>query len=195
MYKIISLVISGIALASANHFTAPNATCEFSADKYSGGWFELASSYDIANTIEKGCECPVAYYSANATNPDNIDVTNSCIRDGQFWKMQGVAYPTDVDGQLNVRLFGGSTKSSQAANYIVTKLWSDEFGDYEYALVGGNKENTWWFLGRSPMWNETVAGEAKAALEDMGYNVTSARVAVHDCIFLGGHDGVNLQKP
>ena len=77
-------------------FITPKGDCKFDLDSYTGGWFEVVSSYVVGQTLESGCICPVAYYTANKTYSDNIDVTNSCIRNGQYWKMPGYAYPAKV---------------------------------------------------------------------------------------------------
>lgn len=194
-----SVLLLQIVSTSVFAFTVPHGACDVNVDAYTGGWFEIASSWNVANTIERGCECPVAYYSSNATNHDNLDVTNSCIRYGQFWKLQGNAFPVYEDGEkingnLNVQFSGGRTVPAPKGNYVILKTWTDEFGDYTNAVVGSNNNMNWWYLGRSPVNNETLLENALHTLQSYEYNVTDYRLAVQDCIFTGGHDGVNLVK-
>jgi lipocalin len=178
----------------------PIGECDFDLAAYTGGWYEIATSSNVANTIENGCDCPVAYYTLNSTFSGNIDVTNSCIKDGSFWTMQGwgkpATNPRASKGNLNV-FFSNSQTGSRVmdaynGNYAVVKTWRDEYNDYTYALVGGSKNTSWWFLSRSPWNNGTVFDDAMTVLDYYGYNTTDYRMAVQDCVFTGGHDGVTL---
>src|SRR5436190_11686432 len=87
------IALSAAFASTAFAFKTPNGVCDFDADRFTGGWFELASSWNVANTIERGCECPVAVYTTNKVNMTQMDVTNSCLRYGQYWKMQGYTTP------------------------------------------------------------------------------------------------------
>ncbi len=179
-------------------FEIPEGLCTVSLNKITGGWFELASSDYIGSTLEAGCKCPVAYYSTNKTNPDNIDVSNSCIRYGNFWKVQGYAAPakSGSKGNLHVTITTPYSfpSNENSSNYNILKIWKDEYEDYTHALVGGDTENFWWLLGRSPWNNETVLQNSFHVLLSYGYNTTAYRTPEQDCVFLGGHDGVNLVR-
>lgn len=177
-------------------FITPKGDCDFDLSAYTGGWFEIASAYSVGQTFELGCICPVAYYSLNKTDSSYFDITNSCIRNGQFWKMQGYASPAAVNssGSYNVYLYGSNVPPTYSGNYVVLKVWYDEFDDYTYALVGGNNRNNWWFISRSPS-NENDGETLKKALKILrrwNYDVDNYTKPIQKCIFLGGHDGVNL---
>ena len=177
--------------------------CEFSAPngvnvdlaKYTGGWYEIESSYAVSNTIEKGCKCNTVYYSLNETNSDHFDVSNTCIRNHEFFKIQGYAVPdSDEDkpsGNLRVSL-PVQAPLPNSANYIILNLWKDENLDYTHALVGGDKDGFWWIISRSPWYNETVVNESYEILHENMYDLKNSTRNVQSCTFSGGHKGTTL---
>lgn len=181
-------------------FSVPDGVCDFDIYPYTGGWYELATSATVSNTIEKDCICPVAYYTTNATDSSVIDVTNSCIRNGTFWSVTGNAYQSSTDeskGNLRVSIPGSPSANETSANYIILKQWftSDENETApQYTLVGGSDENHWWFIGRSPNWNKRIWRNARHVLKANEYNVTDFHKPEQSCHFLGRH-GANLIPP
>lgn len=173
----------------------PDGVCSFNANRYTGGWYELATSAHVADTMEKDCNCPVAYYTTNTTNSNVIDLTNSCIRNGSFYSVHGNLYPAQKGtpgGNLEVVLAGNGTATGNV-NYIVLKQYFTNLESMapQYAIVGGNDENTWWWISRSPNWNDAVWNNVYYVLLANGYNVTDLHVPIQTCIFTGGH-GENL---
>lgn len=197
-------------LWSTNAFVPPSGLCSFDLPSYTGGWYELNTADYVRNTIETDCDCPVAYYTLNSTNSSVLDVTNSCIRNGVFTSISGSASPVagfppsnlhvDITSTSEDRSFRAnvptSTDGATSPNYIVVQQWSSDDTSLapQYALVGGQTENLWWFLGRSPNTNVTIWNYAAHLLQGYGYNVTNYAISSQDCQFLGGH-GRNLIPP
>jgi len=206
-YHNTTMLFNAILIATIASFVAAQSTdgvCTLSLPRYSGGWYELATSDFVANTLERDCICSAAYYTLNSTNSDNLDVTNSCIRksDGSYYSVTGHAYPSDKgqpQGNLRVVIDQPSPPitsegKENSANYIAMRLWSDDSEDDRYSLVGSNYTNAWWLLSRSPNWNGTIWNSALHLLEAYDYNVTNWRKTEQTCLFLGTH-GNNLLPP
>jgi lipocalin len=194
-------------------FVPPDGLCTFDLNSYTGGWYELASSAYIGETLESGCICPVAYYTTNDTSASpSLDVTNSCIRNGNYYSVSGKIHSASAgepQGNLLVTLNSTVTNSnnskngneSNKSNYIVLKLYyaqnkqnNDTPIAPQYALVGGDIENYWWLLGRTPNWNDTIWNNANYVLQGNDYNVTAYRMPKQTCRFLGEH-GPNILPP
>lgn len=187
-------------------FTPPEGVCQFSLSRYTGGWYELATSANVSATLERDCMCSVAYYTLNATDDNVLDATNSCIKkgDGSFYSVTGNVFssslgkpPGELHAVIDQTIPDNATAydyQDQPSNYIVVKLWKDRFLDVRYSLVGGNSTNMWWLLSRDPNWNEIVWNSAQHLLQGYGYNITNWTRTAQPCVFLGEH-GNNLIPP
>lgn len=197
MKLIENLFALAFAIGSAKAaFEKPEGVCNISYPKYTGGWFELASSDFVSKTLERGCDCSTAYYTLNTTNSENIDVSNTCLRYGQFWRVSGYSLPVEgeTEGSRHVVLNSGFPDTNlNVSNYNIIKIWSDEYDDYTHALVGGDTENLWWLIGRSPNKNETILQNSFHVLLSHGYNITEYHEQNQYCKFIGGHEGVTLE--
>lgn len=193
MLKSILPYIAFIASCNAAFFT-PEGLCTFDVNTFTGGWFEIASSNNVSITIEAGCKCPVSYYTT-VGDSKNVSLTNSCIRNDQFWSVNGtLAAPNGGKPQGGLFATIGNANATSTPNYIVLKQWFTEKGTPtapQYALVGGSDENWWWLIGRSPLWNMDVWYNAVYVLQAHEYNITGYASADQSCQFIGGH-GRNL---
>lgn len=206
MYSVILLPIV-LLLSHVTAFTIPDGVCSFDVNAFTGGWYELASSYLVGTTIEAGCSCPVAYYTTNVTNANVLDITNSCIRNGRYYSVQGNAFPAPQGrpgGNLRVEL-SGSQSNDTLPNYIILKQWftppsngssTDQTLNNapQFALVGGSNQNMWWFISRTPNFDTDIWYNANYVLQGNEYNITGFTVPSQTCQFLGGH-GPNLIPP
>ena len=184
-------------------FTPPNGLCKFDSNSYTGGWYEIASSAYVGETLEAGCICPVAYYTTNETSGSILDLTNSCIRNGSNYVVSGQIHAApqgEPQGNLVVTLNSmPNVSDDKNPNYIVLKLYYGQTqgtqGTLQLALIGGDTENYWWLLSRSPNWDDYVWYNANYLLQANYYNVTGFRVPEQTCQFLGGHGENNLNPP
>lgn len=205
--KLIAL-LAGV-VSSTLAFSPPDGLCKFDTNSYTGGWYEIASSAYVGQTTEAGCICPVTYYTTNVTDPTVLDLTNSCIRNGMPYAVSGNVHPAppgEPQGNLHVSLnYGSNMNSDMTPNYIVLKEYygsNSQNGTIQtqgttpqFVLVGGNRENYWWLLSRSPNWDDYIWYNANYVLQGYEYNVTGYRVPEQTCQFLGGHGKNNLIPP
>lgn len=154
--------------------------------KYSGGWYEILTTRRVNNTIERGCECPQTYYSLslNSSDPKSFDITNACIRFGRYWQVTGHAspvseqqYPSQYNVQLNNTAYSNyndNSSNSENYNYVILKFWRSDSGDYEHALVGGNRSNMFWLISRNPTIDDRgIVDDAIETAKCNGYNTNS----------------------
>lgn len=205
MQKFAILACIAPLISSVVAFTAPNGVCKFNADSFTGGWYEIASSAYVGETVEKDCICPAAYYTTNEKNSSVLDLTNSCIRNGNFYSVSGKinpAPPGEPQGNLRVVLDSynpntNTTNNNTAPNYMILKEYArqNQTNTPQYVLVGGDNENYWWLLSRSPNWDDYIWYNVNYLLQAHEYNVTGFRVPEQTCQFLGGHGKNNLIPP
>ena len=201
MFSTFSTILLFVFVCKVASFTPPDGVCQFNLPTYTGGWYQLATSANIINTTQMDCICSTAYYTLNSTNANVLDLTNSCINstNEQFTSVTGNVYPAnegEPSGNLHVIITGQPSLPSAPSNYIIMRFWKDdgEDGNLRYALIGGNDENSWWLLSRSPNWNQTVWNQAQNMLRSYDYNTTDYQQTDQSCIFLGTH-GRNLLPP
>ena len=184
-------------ICGAQSFTIPEGQCSIDVPKFTGGWYEIATSNFVSRALEAGCTCPVAYYTLNSTNADNMDLKNACYRFGSYSQYNGSLAQIDgYDG--NFRAFispfekynSSETYDFSDSNYIILQTWS-ESGSYSDALIGGSDADHWWLISRSPNMNSTVLGKALLFLQAYDYNIENYHNSTQDtnCLFLGGSNG------
>lgn len=163
----ISSIFSVILLSNAQQ-----CFFKFNLDKYTGGWFEIASTKFVQNTIERGCECSNVYYTR--FNETQLNVTNTCTRNSQNFTVKGFA---SVLGENSLHVsfpeFPVFFENKTEPNYIVEKVYMSINGDYEKVIVKGSSDNFLWFLSRTPMISDS---EFESMINDslvMNLNVTN----------------------
>jgi len=138
---ILSLVVFFTACTTPK---APLATVEkVNIDKYLGTWYEIAR---YEHFFERGCSDISATYSLREDG--EIDVLNSCTKDGKLSQAKGVAYATDdTNAKLKVSFF-----RPFYGNYWVLML--DE--EYKYVVIGEPTREYFWILSRTKVLDENI---------------------------------------
>ncbi|KEP62611.1 UNVERIFIED_CONTAM: lipocalin-like protein [Hammondia hammondi] len=180
--KIGILTISIVILTSLTEAAQPQAASAEALNKevkvmknldisrYTGIWYEQASSGAAKATFELGCHCSFAEYSWTPGST-TVDVRNSCKRQ-QFSEVRGKAYPVSPvphDGIIEEARFkvdfteSGPPSTGDPGNYWV--LWTD----YNYAIVGGPRPSEYlFFLSRARQVTEDELGYMRKRALDAG---------------------------
>lgn len=128
-------------------------------EKYLGRWYEIAA---FPQSFQKGCSCTSAVYGLR---PDgNIEVTNTCLKEGKIKKAIGKAVVKDkkTNAKLSVQFFWPFS-----GKYWIIALAPD----YSYAMVGHPNRDYLWILSRKPvMDNQTYQYLVNQATEK-GFDV------------------------
>jgi apolipoprotein D and lipocalin family protein len=128
--------------------------------RYAGRWYEIAS---FPQRFQKGCTDSRAEYSIR---PDgDIEVLNSCLRDGKVDTAKGRAWVVDkaTNAKLKVSFFWPFRGD----------YWIIDLGrDYEYAVVSAPSMKYLWILSRTPQMEEQRYQEIVTHLNDRGFDVT-----------------------
>src|SRR5512135_3757177 len=127
--------------------------------RYIGTWYEIAS---FPQRFQKGCTDSRAEYRIR---PDgDVDVLNSCLRNGKVDTAKGRAWVVDkvTNAKLKVSFFWPFR-----GDYWIIDLGKD----YEYAVVAAPSMNYLWILSRTPQMNEQRYQEIVARLKDRGFDV------------------------
>jgi apolipoprotein D and lipocalin family protein len=127
--------------------------------RYIGRWYEIAS---FPQQFQKGCTDSRAEYRIR---PDgDVDVLNSCLRDGKVDTAKGKAWLVDkaTNAKLKVSFFWPFRGD----------YWIIELGkDYEYAVVSAPSMKYLWILSRTPQMDEQCYQELITRLKDRGFDV------------------------
>ncbi len=173
-------------------FKPPRGLCEFSKDKFTGGWYQLATSKKLHETLDDGCICKTAFMTLNRTMSANLDITTSCARWGVFDASHGSLHG-DLEreqGTFYLDWIGEANSGDllgQGPNFIVLKTYHE----MQHVLVGGPTPDHWWLLSRMPNWDQRIMNNARLLLLSHGYVVDAYHRDLQVCRFLGGH-GKNL---
>jgi len=127
--------------------------------RYIGRWYEIAS---FPQWFQKGCTDSRAEYRIR---PDgDVEVLNSCLRDGKVDTAKGKAWVVDnaTNAKLKVTFFWPFR-----GDYWIIDLGKD----YEHAVVSAPSMNYLWILSRTPQMNEQRYQEIVARLKDRGFDV------------------------
>ena len=151
---ILSLVVFFTACTTPK---APLATVEkVNIDKYLGTWYEIAR---YEHFFERGCSNISATYSLREDG--EIDVLNSCTKDGKLSQAKGVAYATDdTNAKLKVSFF-----RPFYGNYWVLML--DE--EYKYVVIGEPTREYFWILSRTKVLDENIKKKILLEMPKLGY--------------------------
>jgi len=127
--------------------------------KYMGRWYEIAS---FPQRFQKGCTDSRADYRI-LPNGD-VEVLNSCLRNGTVDKAKGKAWVADTttNAKLKVSFFWPFRGD----------YWIIELGrGYEYAVVSAPSRKYLWILSRSQMMEEILYEKIVGRLKDRGFDV------------------------
>ena len=156
MKKLIILFLA-VFFTACSAPKAPLPTVEkVNIDKYLGTWYEIAR---YEHYFEKGCSDISATYSLKDNG--DIDVLNSCTKEGELSEANGVAYATDeTNSKLKVSFF-----RPFYGNYWILML--DDA--YSYVVIGEPTREYFWILSRTKELDEKVKQEILSKLPALGY--------------------------
>jgi apolipoprotein D and lipocalin family protein len=190
--KVATAIIAAVAFAKTTPLCSDaRAKCDaVDLPKYLGNWFEIGRSFIIRNTFERGCDCVEAKYKLNPDNK-NVEVTNTCVRRGEFTEIVGNAEPlspSEFRVSFNPGGAGGAIASffqslARGPNYVVKNVWLDEQGNYQRALVVapqrripfGRFLDSIWILARTPSITDAEIQETLEYARAAGYEPEKAR--------------------
>ncbi len=156
-----TLVVFLCACATAGPPQAPLETVpQVDLGRYMGTWFEIAS---FPQRFQKGCTDSRAEYRVRTDG--DVEVLNSCLRDGKVDTAKGKAWVMDkaTNAKLKVSFF-----CPFRGDY-----WIIELGrDYEYAVVSAPSRKYLWILSRTPKMEEQRYQEIVGRLKDRGFDVS-----------------------
>ena len=135
---------------------------DFDLKRYLGKWYEIAR---IENEFSPKMDKVVAQYNLNDNG--SIQVINSGYVDGNFIQIVGHAITTENKSILKVSFFPGIY-----SDYRILALGEN----YEYALVGGDKDTYLWILSRTPDLDEDIIKDLIQVAKEKGYRVDKIRM-------------------
>ncbi len=128
--------------------------------RYVGRWYEIAS---FPQRFQKGCSDSRAEYRIL---PDgNVEVLNSCLKDGKVDTAKGRAWV--VDTKTNAKLKVSFFWPFRGDYWII-----DLEKDYEYAVVSAPSMKYLWILSRTPTMEEQRYQAIVGRLKDRGFDIT-----------------------
>ena len=128
--------------------------------RYVGRWYEIAS---FPQRFQKGCVDSRADYRFR--DDGDIDVLNSCLKDGKIDTARGKAWVVDTttNAKLKVSFFWPFRGD----------YWIIELGkDYEYAVVSAPSMRYLWILAREPKMDETLYAHIIGRLKERGFDIS-----------------------
>lgn len=154
-------------------------------NRYQGTWYEIAR---LPNWFQEGCKKTTANYQLNKNG--TVKVVNTCIRNGEINKSEGIAYPNDskiipgtsvlTPGKLKVSFFGSTIrniiKNLESLGVPSDYLYGDYnilyvSPDYQYALVGTEDRENFWILKRNRTIDKDMLNKLIKKGRDLGYPV------------------------
>jgi len=131
--------------------------------RYLGTWYEIAS---FPQYFQKGCTGSRAEYRLR--DDGDIEVLNSCLRDGKTDTAKGKAWV--VDKTTNAKLKVSFLWPFRGDYWII-----DLGRDYEYAVVSAPSRKYLWILSRTPKMEETTYREIVGRLQDRGFDLAKLK--------------------
>ncbi len=156
-----TLVMFLYACATAGSGQAPlEVVPHVDLGRYVGRWYEIAS---FPQRFQKGCSDSRAEYRIL---PDgNVEVLNSCLKDGKVDTAKGRAWV--VDTKTNAKLKVSFFWPFRGDYWII-----DLEKDYEYAVVSAPSMKYLWILSRTPTMEEQRYQAIVGRLKDRGFDIT-----------------------
>jgi len=147
-----------IFLSACTKQYAPLSTVkQVDLNRYLGKWYEIAR---YEHFFEKGCSNVSAEYTLQEDG--DIDVLNSCFKEGELTQAKGVAYATDAtNAKLKVSFF-----RPFYGNYQILMLGKN----YEYAVIGEPSREYFWILSRTKKLPQATLDMIVAKMPSLGYD-------------------------
>ncbi len=135
--------------------------------RYTGRWYEIAT---FPQRFQKGCTDSRAEYRLQ--DDGNIEVLNSCFRNGKVDTAKGKAWVADksTSAKLNVSFFWPFR-----GDYWIIDLGKD----YEYAVVSAPSRKYLWILAREPRMDEYQYTRLVGWLKERAFDVARLRRTEH----------------
>jgi apolipoprotein D and lipocalin family protein len=146
-------------VSTGTNVSPPTVVPHVDLTRYLGVWYEVAS---FPQQFQKGCSDTQAEYTLK--NNGEIEVLNSCFRNGKKDTAKGTAWVVDKtnNAKLKVSFFWPFR-----GDYWIIDLGSD----YEYAVVAGPTRNYLWILAREPRMDKATYAKIVQSLQDRGFDV------------------------
>ena len=155
----------------AQHPPGIEALGDFDAERYLGGWYEIAR---LDNRFEEGLDNVTANYTKRDDGGINVRNRGYDREEGSWQEVRGRAYFVDGPdkGALKVSFFrpfyGG---------YNVIALDRE---NYQWAMVCGPDRSYLWILSRTPKLDPAVLDSLRTQAENLGFPVEELNVIRHD---------------
>ncbi len=157
MKYILSILLSFLFLGCSQAHPPLKTVERVEIEKYLGVWYEIAR---YEHFFEKGCSDVNATYSLR--DDGEIDVLNSCTKEGEITTAKGVAYATDEsNSKLKVSFF-----RPFYGDYQILMLGKN----YEYAVIGEPSREYFWILSRSKKLDEQSTQKILSTMPSLGYD-------------------------
>eukprot|EP00002_Diphylleia_rotans_P012618 TRINITY_DN246_c0_g1_i2.p1 TRINITY_DN246_c0_g1~~TRINITY_DN246_c0_g1_i2.p1 ORF type:complete len:204 (-),score=38.12 TRINITY_DN246_c0_g1_i2:187-798(-) len=161
-----------MASASAQFCSTPLASVsEIDLNRYSGKWYEIATTALVRNEFEQNCYCSNVNYTVTSdSNGPYVAVRNECRKGSVGGPADFVLGRADQlnpakPGELAVSFDG---TPATIPNYYIMTLGPDR--DYGYALVGEPCRLALWMLSRTPSISPETYNDLVAFAERNGFN-------------------------
>lgn len=151
------------ALVGCSTLPAPQTVKSVDLSRYTGEWYEIES---FPHWFQRGCTDARARYTPRADG--QIEVVNTCVKNGRTVSIRGVARPVPGShhSKLKVRFFGPFE-----GDYWILDLDPD----YRWVAVGHPHRQYLWILARQPGLDEFSLRGIRARLEQQGYDTQRLR--------------------
>jgi apolipoprotein D and lipocalin family protein len=159
-----TIIVTGALLFAAVAAAAPAPPLEvvpqLDLKRYAGRWYEIAS---FPQRFQKGCVDSRADYRLR--DDGNIDVVNSCLKEGTLDIARGKAWVADrtSNAKLKVSFFWPFR-----GDYWVIELGKE----YDYAVVSAPSRKYLWILAREPKMDAELYAAIVGRLKDRGFDVS-----------------------
>jgi apolipoprotein D and lipocalin family protein len=137
----------------------PEVVQQVDLGRYVGTWYEIAS---FPQRFQKGCTDSRAEYRLR--DDGDVEVMNSCLRNGQVDTVKGKAWVVDrsTNAKLKVSFFWPFRGD----------YWIIELGkEYEYAVVSAPSRRYLWILARQPRMDDALYASIVARLKERGFDM------------------------
>ncbi len=141
--------------------------------KYAGTWFEIGS---IPQIFQLGCKCTYAQYGVRADG--DIDVKNTCFRNGKERSVSGRARVIDKQSNAKIQVRFGMPfyLPTRSGNYWVIGLDSQ----YRYSVVSNRDGSTLWILSRTRELDPVLLDEAMKIAESNGLDLSKLELGTQE---------------
>jgi apolipoprotein D and lipocalin family protein len=154
----LAILLTSCAMNGISTLPPPDVVSRVDLNRYLGTWYEIAS---FPQRFQKGCTDSRADYRLR--DDGDIEVLNSCLRDGKMDTAKGRAWV--VDRATNARLKVSFFWPFRGDYWII-----DLGKEYEYAVVSAPSMKYLWILSRTPQMEEQRYQEIVGRLKDRGFD-------------------------